>query len=122
MDSLLSDNKKIGTFLAALGALFMCLGVMLFFDRGLLAIGNLVFIVGLFFLIGGWRLFQFFKSPRRLRGTFCFFLGVVLILLSWTIVSVGGFGDLDRVESRRVASSRFERWLRWAGEEESRRG
>ena len=85
---LLSDNKKIGTFLAALGALFMGLGVLLFFDRGLLAIGNFVFIVGLFFLIGFSRLIQFFVSPRRLRGTVCFFLGVLLILLSWTMVGV----------------------------------
>ena len=35
----LSDNAKIGTLLVSLGFLFLFLGVLLFFDAGLMAIG-----------------------------------------------------------------------------------
>ena len=37
----LSDNQKIGVILVTLGCLFLCLGILLFFDAGLLAIGAL---------------------------------------------------------------------------------
>ena len=36
----LSDNMKIGILLVSLGLLFLTLGVMLFFDSGLMAIGG----------------------------------------------------------------------------------
>ena len=36
----LDDNRKIGIGLSTAGMLFTILGVMMFFDRGLLAIGN----------------------------------------------------------------------------------
>lgn len=43
-----SDNRKIGTGLLALGGIFLFLGVLFFFDAGLLAIGEL-FALGLTF-------------------------------------------------------------------------
>jgi hypothetical protein len=36
---MMSDNAKIGTLLVSLGFLFLFLGVLLFFDAGLMAIG-----------------------------------------------------------------------------------
>lgn len=40
---MMSDNRKIGTGLLALGGIFLFLGVMFFFDAGLLAIGTVDF-------------------------------------------------------------------------------
>lgn len=37
---MMSDNRKIGTGLLALGGIFLLLGVILFFDAGLLAMGE----------------------------------------------------------------------------------
>lgn len=37
---MMSDNRKIGTGLLALGGIFLFLGVILFFDAGLLAMGE----------------------------------------------------------------------------------
>lgn len=48
----ISDNKKIGMFMMGLGAAFTGLGVLLFFDRALLALGNVLFVGGFPFLIG----------------------------------------------------------------------
>lgn len=48
----LTDNRKIGILLAALGLLFLLLGVLLLFDTGLLAIGNVLFISSIPFLVG----------------------------------------------------------------------
>lgn len=37
---MMTDNRKIGTGLLALGGIFLFLGVILFFDAGLLAMGE----------------------------------------------------------------------------------
>ena len=53
--------------------LFEVLGVMLFFDRGLLSMGNILFLSGVTTTIGPRRTFKFFK--RNGRGTAVVFLG-----------------------------------------------
>jgi len=56
----LDDNQKIGIGLIILGLVFIILGVLLFFDAALIAIGNTLFIAGLFFAIGVTRTFNLF--------------------------------------------------------------
>ena len=46
------DSKKIGVGLVALGLVCFMLGVMMFLDRGFLAIGNISFLMGLVSLVG----------------------------------------------------------------------
>ena len=48
----MDDSKKIGIGLTGFGLLFFMLGVMLFFDRGLLAMGNILFLSGVALTIG----------------------------------------------------------------------
>ncbi|ELU01484.1 hypothetical protein CAPTEDRAFT_222856 [Capitella teleta] len=78
----------IGVGLAGFGIAFLFLGVMLFFDKGLLAIGNILFICGLAFVIGLERTFRFFFQPHKLRGTGFFFGGIVIVLLGWPMVGM----------------------------------
>lgn len=40
----LSDNRTIGIMLISLGSLFFFLGIIFLLDRGLLALGNLLFL------------------------------------------------------------------------------
>ena len=42
----ITDTQKLGVGLGGFGVFFLLLGILLFFDTGLLAIGNLFCIVG----------------------------------------------------------------------------
>ncbi|OSX66482.1 hypothetical protein POSPLADRAFT_1166506 [Postia placenta MAD-698-R-SB12] len=93
----LSDGQKIGVALTSFGALFMFLGVMLFFDGALLALGNLLFLAGLTLIIGPHKTFYFFARKQKLRGTACFIGGILLVFLKWPFVGfvVETFGFLN---------------------------
>ena len=93
----LEDNQKIGVGLICLGFMFICLGVIMFFDSALIAIGNILFLAGLCFSIGFKRSLSLFTRKDRIRGTVCFILGIVLVLMHWGLVGiiVEGFGFLN---------------------------
>jgi hypothetical protein len=91
MQGLISENVKIGTVMVSLGFLFLALGVMLFFDSGLLAIGNILLLAGLPFIIGLRRTIVFFnpfERRRRLRGILCFLGGFCLVLFRWGLLGM----------------------------------
>ena len=48
----MNDNAKIGTALLGLGCLFIVLGVIFFFDRMFLSLGNVMFLGGLLLTMG----------------------------------------------------------------------
>ncbi|PPD83671.1 hypothetical protein GOBAR_DD19396 [Gossypium barbadense] len=52
----MSDRKKIGLGLTGFGVFFSFMGIVFFFDKGLLAMGNgtVSFFVGFFFVVIGW--------------------------------------------------------------------
>ncbi|GMH36142.1 hypothetical protein BSKO_04010 [Bryopsis sp. KO-2023] len=78
----LDDKTKIGIGLTSFGVLFTFLGVLFFFDRGLLAMGNLLFLAGVSLTIGYQATVKFFrKNPK---GSGCFLGGVSLVLYGWT--------------------------------------
>ncbi|XP_037793944.1 vesicle transport protein GOT1B-like [Penaeus monodon] len=56
---------EIGVGFAAFGVTFIFLGVILFFDKGLLAIGNILFLAGLAFVVGLERTFRFFFQRHK---------------------------------------------------------
>eukprot|EP00741_Cyanophora_paradoxa_P007278 tig00001095_g7041.t1 len=81
---LLDDYKKIGIGLTGFGILFTMIGILFFFDRALLAMGNLLFLSGVTLVIGMKKTGKFFFQKRKLRGSICFFGGISLVLLGWT--------------------------------------
>jgi len=80
-----SQNQKIGLALTGFGAFFLFLGILLFFDRALMALGNLLFIVGLVFIMGLHRTRKFFLNKKKLPGSIAFFFGIFLVLWGWPI-------------------------------------
>jgi Flp pilus assembly protein protease CpaA len=84
----LDDNKKLGTGLLVLGFIFLLLGVVLFFDAGLLAIGDVLFLSGITLTIGPRRTMVFFFKRKQLRGNVFFFGGIFLVLFRWAFVGM----------------------------------
>lgn len=84
--------------MVSFGAFFLFLGIILFFDGPLLALGNVLFTSGITLLIGPQKTFYFFARKQKIRGTICFFLGMLMVFAKWTIlgmiVEVIGFINL----------------------------
>jgi len=84
----ITDTQKIGVGLAGFGIAFLFLGVLLLFDKGLLAIGNILFISGLGCVIGPWRTFNFFFQRHKLKASLAFIGGIFIVLMGWPIVGM----------------------------------
>lgn len=79
----MSDSQKVGVAFCTGGGFFLIGGVMMFFDRAMLAMGNILFLLGLIILIGPQKTLLFFARKQKLKGTAAFSVGIVLILLRW---------------------------------------
>lgn len=84
----ITDTQKIGVGLAGFGMTFLFLGVLLLFDKGLLAIGNILFISGLTCVIGIQRTFFFFFQRHKLKASVAFFSGITIVLLGWPMIGM----------------------------------
>ncbi|XP_023206336.1 vesicle transport protein GOT1B isoform X1 [Xiphophorus maculatus] len=84
----LTDSQKIGMGLTGFGVFFLFFGMILFFDKALLAIGNILFVAGLAFVIGLERTFRFFFQKHKLKATSFFLGGVFVVLIGWPIIGV----------------------------------
>lgn len=83
-----SNMAEIGVGLVSGGVFFLALGVIMFFDATLLAMGNVLFVSGIALLIGPQKTLLFFARKQKIRGTVCFFTGMGLVFLRWAIVGV----------------------------------
>ena len=81
----MDDSKKIGIGLTGFGLLFFMLGVMLFFDRGLLAMGNILFLSGVALTIGPSATLKLFTSARNAKGALLFGFGFFLVVIKWPL-------------------------------------
>ncbi|ESN89993.1 hypothetical protein HELRODRAFT_145992, partial [Helobdella robusta] len=79
---------EIGIGLAGFGFSFIFLGILLFFDRGLLAIGNVLFISGLTLVVGVERVFRFFFQSHKMKATSFFLGGIIIVLIGWPFVGI----------------------------------
>lgn len=84
----MNDRKKIGIGLTGFGVLFSFLGVIFFFDKGLLAMGNILFVAGLTLTIGMKSTISFFFKSRNYKGSISFLVGFVFVLMGWAILGM----------------------------------
>ncbi|KAG8095928.1 hypothetical protein GUJ93_ZPchr0013g34616 [Zizania palustris] len=80
----MNDLKKIGLGLTGFGIFFSILGIIFFFDKGLIAMGNILFLSGLGLTIGLKSTMQFFTKPKNYKGTISFGAGFFLVLIGWS--------------------------------------
>ncbi|EOY17141.1 Got1/Sft2-like vescicle transport protein family isoform 4, partial [Theobroma cacao] len=66
----MNDRKKIGLGLTGFGIFFSFLGIIFFFDKGLLAMGNILFISGVTLTIGLKSTMQFFMKRQNSGDNF----------------------------------------------------
>jgi len=83
-----NDNRKIGAGLTGFGSLFLLLGILLFFDRAMLALGNLLFLAGITLLIGAKKTVVFFSRRQKWRGTVCFLGGIAVVLIGYPVIGM----------------------------------
>jgi hypothetical protein len=67
----MNDRKKIGLGLTGFGVFFSFLGIVFVFDKGLLAMGNILFISGVSLTIGFKSTMQFFMKRQNYKVCFC---------------------------------------------------
>uniref|UniRef100_A0A5B7BHU3 Putative vesicle transport protein GOT1B isoform X1 n=1 Tax=Davidia involucrata TaxID=16924 RepID=A0A5B7BHU3_DAVIN len=84
----INEQKKIGLGLIGFGIFFTFLGVILFFDRGLLALGNIFWLAGVALLLGWRSTLQLFTNRSNYKGSVSFLLGLFFIFVRWPIVGI----------------------------------
>jgi len=88
MPLIIDEAQRIGLILSGLGLLFTTLGIMFFLDRGLLTIGNLLFLAGVSMIVGWKSAINLFFQTKSIKGSVCFFLGIILVLLGWSLFGI----------------------------------
>ncbi|KAA8909087.1 Got1 family protein [Sphaerosporella brunnea] len=81
----LSQNQKFGAGFLAASGIFFILGITLFFDRACLSMANLLLLFGITLLMGPHRTLAFFLRKEKYTGTAFFLLGIVAILMRWSV-------------------------------------
>lgn len=66
--------------------MFSFLGVIFFFDKGLLAMGNILFVAGVAMTIGTQATIRFFIRPKNYKGSAAFLAGFLLVVWGWAVV------------------------------------
>ncbi|XAR71117.1 hypothetical protein NMG60_11028236 [Bertholletia excelsa] len=84
----IDEQKKVGLGLIGFGIVFTILGVILFFDRGLLALGNIFWLAGVGLLLGWRATVQLFTNRSNYKGSASFVLGLFFIFVRWPIVGI----------------------------------
>ncbi|CAK9179002.1 unnamed protein product [Ilex paraguariensis] len=83
-----SDIKKIGLGLTGFGVIFTFIGVLFFFDKGFLAIGNILFLSGVTLTIGIKSTLQFFMNRQNFKGSVSFGVGFFFVITGWPVIGM----------------------------------
>ncbi|XP_047318328.1 vesicle transport protein GOT1-like [Impatiens glandulifera] len=83
-----NDVKKIGLGLTGFGVLFTLMGILFFFDKGYIAIGNILFVSGVTLTIGVTSTLQFFMRRQNFKGSISYGVGFLLILIGWPMIGM----------------------------------
>uniref|UniRef100_A0A5B7C4F4 Putative vesicle transport protein GOT1B-like n=1 Tax=Davidia involucrata TaxID=16924 RepID=A0A5B7C4F4_DAVIN len=80
--------KKVGLGLTGFGIAITLLGILYFFDKGFIAIGNILFVSGVTLTIGVKSTLQFFMKRQNFKGSISFGVGFFFVLIGWPIIGM----------------------------------
>lgn len=86
--ALTSSNRKLGIIFLSSGAAFTVFGITLFFNKTLMRLGNLLFVVGVPLMIGPGRTVGYFLQPKKARATGCLGCGIFLVLVGHPVIGI----------------------------------
>lgn len=93
-------DKQTGLVVFLIGLAFNTLGLLMAFDRGFLALGNVLMTTGMLVFLGVHQAYRVFFSGSSVFATLAYFAGLVLVLLKYVILGgilqVSGFFCLFR--------------------------
>jgi hypothetical protein len=89
------NHQWTGAIMTGLGFLFMLVSMLLFFDRGLLVIANILILAGVTLILGVKHTLMFFnpfgknRAYEKMLGIILFFLGFLMLLFKrgWVVVA-----------------------------------
>jgi len=81
-------NKKYGMMMLGSGTALTALGMALVFNKGLMRLGNLLFVGGVPMFIGPTTTMKYFLNPAKARATGCVVAGVFLVFVGWPILGI----------------------------------
>ena len=81
-------NKKYGLYCLVGGSCLTGLGMVLFFNKALIRIGNLLFVSGVPLFVGPAKTIKFFMNPEKFRATGCVLMGLFLVFVGWPIFGI----------------------------------
>ena len=81
-------NKKYGIFCLVGGSCLTGLGMVLFFNKALIRLGNLLFVSGVPLFIGPAKTIKYFMNPEKFRATGCVLMGLFLVFVGWPIFGI----------------------------------
>ena len=74
--------------LLATGGIISALGITLFFNKMLMRLGNILFVIGVPITIGPGRTIGYFLQPKKARATGCLAFGIFLVLVGHPIIGI----------------------------------
>ena len=85
---LTQPNRKLGLLFLGGGTVFTLLGITLFFNKTLMRLGNLLFVIGIPLLLGLGRTAGYFLQPRKARATGCLGCGIFLVFVGHPLIGI----------------------------------
>ncbi|KAI3389989.1 hypothetical protein SNEBB_011267 [Seison nebaliae] len=84
----MNDSQKIGLGMLTMGVLLTFLGIIMFFDRKVLALSNILFNFGLVLFIGLRSTSKFFFDTKKWRGSLIYFCGIAILLYGYPLIGL----------------------------------
>ncbi|UKK02470.1 hypothetical protein MACK_002563 [Theileria orientalis] len=75
----MNSKPNVGLTLLWIGSFFGLMSLLFFINRPLLAISNILIVLGFLFLMGTGKFFMFFG--KKIKSTMCYGVGFVLLMI-----------------------------------------